>query len=252
MQLSGTDLASYIKERHRRQVLSRPTVPKLVIIHASSDPGTEAYLKAKQKYGRDIGAQVEVKRPQPRTDTLINEIEQLNQDQSVHGIIVQLPLPPDVDTSQVVSAVDPGKDIDGLGPRSEYDPATPLGIMWLLAGHQIDYRGRTVAVIGQGRLVGRPLARMLEDSGAKVTRCDIETPDLRAATITADLLVSATGHPGILRADMVKSGAVVVDVSGDAADDLLARSDISITPGRGGVGPMTVAALFDNLLRAAY
>jgi methylenetetrahydrofolate dehydrogenase (NADP+) / methenyltetrahydrofolate cyclohydrolase len=251
MLLEGKDIASYIQQRHYQQLKLMAIRPKLAIIHASSDPATETYLKAKQLYGQDVGIEVEVVRPDPTTAGIIEQIKRLNRDQNVHGIIVQLPLPKTVDTDQVINAIAPNKDVDGLSPNSPYQPATPTGILWLLAGHRIDCHGKVIAVVGQGRLVGAPVSRMLEASGSEVVRCDITTRDLAAQTLAADIIITATGEPELIKPGMVKAGAVVIDAAGDVDAALMQDSSLKITPARGGVGPMTVAALFDNLIRAA-
>ncbi len=152
------------------------------------------------------------------------------------------------------------KDVDGLGPNSPFDAATPKAILWLLGGYNIDFKGKTVVVVGQGLLVGAPLATMLEDSGAHVIRCDKSTADLRSEVMKADIIVTATGQPNLITADMVKSGTVVIDAGtaeidgnlvGDVDHALYEDESLKITPNPGGVGPITVAALFDNLLQAA-
>lgn len=251
MLLTSTDLAEYIKERHYRQVRSLGFAPKLVDLHASSDPATNAYLKVKGNYAAEIGADFVIERPEATTDSLIAAIKTLNLDPSVHGLIAQMPLPDSVETFKVVSSITPAKDVDGLGPKASYDPATPTGILWLLASYNIEYKTKTVTVVGQGRLVGEPISKMLADSGANVIRCDISTKNLADATLKADIIVSATGQPGLIKPGMVKPATVVIDAAGDVDPELLKNPTLKITPARGGVGPMTVAALFDHLIRAA-
>lgn len=251
MLLSGTDLAAYIQERHYRQVQGLGFVPKLVDLHASSDRRTEAYLKVKSTYAAQIGVKFEICRPQPETDQITRQIQLLNQDPTVNGLMVQLPLPESVDTDAVVTAIAPAKDIDGLSPKADYPPATPTGILWLLAGHNLDYKGKVITVVGQGRLVGAPLSKMLADSGAQVIRCDLTTKNLTAETLKADIVVAAAGQKNLIKPGMVKSGAAVIDAAGDVDPALLDDETLKITPPAGAVGPMTVAALFDNLIRAA-
>lgn len=251
MLLTATDIAEFVKERHFRQVRGLSFTPKLAVIHASSDPATDSYLKVKSLYAAEIGVEFVVSRPLAATDAINSEIKRLNADTSVHGIIVQLPLPHSVDTDLVIKTINPFKDIDGLGPKSNYDPATATGILWLLAGYNIDYKGKKITVVGQGRLVGQPLSKILEDSGGSVIRCDINTQDLQSSTLKADIIVAATGQKDLIKPGMVRSGAVVIDAGGDVDAELLNDQSLKITPPRGGVGPMTVAALFDNLLRAA-
>lgn len=251
MILDGKNLADFIKERHYQQVRGLDHMPKLAIIHASSDPATASYLKAKQGYGEDIGVNVEIHQPDPKTDKLEHLTKRLSDDKSVDGIVLQLPLQEGIDTDQIISLIAPAKDVDGLNPKSDFDSATATGIMWLLSGYQIDHKSKVVTVVGQGRLVGQPLAKMLEDSGAKVIRCDEHTQDLKSQTLKANIVVSATGQKNLIQPGMVKDGAVVVDAAGDVDPSLFENESLKITPTPGGIGPMTVAVLFDNLLRAA-
>jgi methylenetetrahydrofolate dehydrogenase (NADP+)/methenyltetrahydrofolate cyclohydrolase len=165
---------------------------------------------------------------------------------------VQLPF---ADASELVdealSAVAKAKDVDGLAPDSPFEAATPKAILWLLAAYNIELKDKTIAVVGQGRLVGAPLANTLEASGHTVKRIDDTTKDLKSELVEADIIIAATGEPGLITSEMVKAGAVIVDVGApksELANDLRARTDIKVTANPGGVGPVTVAALFDNLL----
>lgn len=260
--LNGSDLASFVKERQSQEaheIIKRGITPHLAIVSTGLDPVSHIYMKLKQKYGADIGVQVDVRNV--TMDGVIDLINDLNQDKNIHGIIVQLPLADPAQTDQVLNAVSPEKDVDGLGEHAHYDPATPMAIMWLLAGYNVNLTGKAVAVVGQGRLVGAPLARMLSKSGVKVDVFDENSQDLAQRLPEMDVVVTATGRPGLLKSELLKTGAIVVDagtaasedgvVSGDASDELYSRDDLTITPKKGGVGPLTVAALFDNLLRAA-
>lgn len=259
--LNGSELAGFIKERHARQVRSlsgQKIQPKLVIIQAKDDPVINTYVSLKQKYGSDIGAAVEVFHP-AQAD-IPNLLAKLNADKSVHGIILQLPLPDTSKTDELVAKVAPSKDVDALGPKAQFTPATPLAILWLLAGYNIDLKDKFVLVIGRGRLVGIPLTKLLIRSGVSVTPADERTKDLKKETLPADIIITATGSPRLLTADMIKPGAVVVDAGtasedgktvGDLAEDVYKREDLAITPKKGGVGPLTVCALFDNVLTAA-
>ena len=259
--LNGSELAGFIKERHAHQVRglrANKIFPKLAIVQAKDDPVINTYVNLKQKYGADIGIEVEVHRPsQGEVSELL---EQLNRDASVHGIIVQLPLPDPAQTDEIVNMVSPVKDVDALGKNAQFEPATPMAIMWLLAGYNIDLKGKQVLIVGHGKLVGTPLARLLVKSGIDVSVADENTKDLKEKALTADVIVTATGSPGVLRADMLKDGAVVVDagvasedgkVIGDLAADVYEREDLIITPQKGGVGPLTVCALFENVVRTA-
>lgn len=260
--LNGRELAGYIKERQAKQVRglrqSWQVKPRLAIIVTVDNPVIEVYMRLKRRYGEDILVDVDIHRVrQAEVPALIG---QLNLDKSVHGIIVQLPLEEPAATDEIVALVAPAKDVDALGTAPEHDPATPTAILWLLSGYNVDLAGKRVLLIGRGKLVGRPLEKMLLASGIDVRVADRSTADLRAECLAADVIVTATGQPGILTADMLKSGAVVVDAGvasedgrtvGDLADDVYARNDLTITPQKGGVGPLTVCALFENVIRAA-
>jgi methylenetetrahydrofolate dehydrogenase (NADP+)/methenyltetrahydrofolate cyclohydrolase len=173
---------------------------------------------------------------------------------------VQLPLEDPSETDRIVNLVDPKKDVDALGDKSEFEPATPMAILWLLNGYNIELRGKDILLIGKGKLVGAPLEKMLKQSGLKVQVIDREIPDLKTRTLEADVIITATGRPAILYPDMIKQGAVLVDAGvasehgktvGDLAPEVYERDDLTLTPQKGGVGPLTVCALFENVIRAA-
>lgn len=249
--LDGREIASYIKQRHAGQVAGLNFVPKLAIIRSQDNEAAERYLRAKSAYGTDIGVQVDTYVEAP--STILERIASLNADTAVTGLIIQLPLPDAKITATALAAVAPAKDVDGLGPNSPYEAGTPKAVLWLLAAYNIEIPQRVV-VVGQGRLIGQPLANRLEADGHQVTRCDIHTTDLRAATIEADMVLCATGRQHLITSDMIKPGAVCVDAGSPApefAPDVYQRTDLTLTPNPGGVGPMTVVSLFDNLLIAA-
>jgi len=249
--LDGRDVAEYIKERHRAQVLSMDPPPRMAIIRSKHNVAGDKYLKMKRAYGEDIGVPVDLYVETPQT--MMGRIEKLNHDKTVTGILIQLPLEDPTQTAGALAAVDPQKDVDGLAPDSPYEPGTVKASLWLLAAYNVDIKGRIV-IVGQGRLVGKPLADQLVASGHDVVRADINTKDLGAVTRTADMIFTGTGRAGLVSSDMVKEGAVVIDTGsprGELEPDLYSRGDLVITPNPGGVGPMTVASLFDNLLIAA-
>lgn len=260
--LNGLELASFVKERQAHQVRglrqAHKIFPKLAIIRTSDDPRIIAYIKLKQRYGADIGIEVDEHAiNQAEVKSLLNK---LNADGSVHGIILQLPLADPLQTEELLNAVSPAKDVDGLGQGAKFDPATPLAILWLLAGYNIELSGKHIVVVGQGRLVGAPLTRMLQASGQEVESVTKAADNLPAVVRAADILVTATGVPGLIKGDMIQPGAVVVDAGvatdsgklvGDVTPDVRERHDLTITPEKGGVGPLTVCALFDNVIRAA-
>lgn len=260
--LNGSELAGFIKERQLHQARSIRqsvgVVPRLAIVRTGDNPVIDTYLRLKQSYGEDIEVQVDVFAP---TDSeLMGQIEKLNKDKSVQGIIVQLPLADPSQTESALQAVAPEKDVDGLTGKSKLTPATALAINWLMAGYNIDLRAKKIAIVGKGRLVGAPLAKLWRESGYDVLVCDSKTTDLKSTLLNADIIVTATGIPGLITSDMIAPNAVVVDagtasehgkIVGDLADDVRQRSDLTITPIIGGVGPLTVSALFDNVLTAA-
>lgn len=259
--LNGLELAGFIKERQAKSVRAlrqaHKILPKLAIIVTVDHPVIDLYVRLKKEYGADILVDVDIHRvSQPELPELIKS---LNDDDSVHGIITQLPLADTSKTEEIVNLVTPEKDVDALGRSAIYDPATPMAILWLLAGYNIDLGGKDILLIGRGKLVGAPLEKMLTNSGYKVRVADRSTPDLKAETLQSDVIITAAGSPAILFSDMVKSGAVVIDAGvasedgktvGDVAPELYDRDDLTITPAKGGVGPLTVCALFDNVIRA--
>jgi methylenetetrahydrofolate dehydrogenase (NADP+) / methenyltetrahydrofolate cyclohydrolase len=261
--LNGTELVGYIQERQARQVRAlrqaSRVFPRLAIIKSTSaSPVIDAYIRMKQRYGDEILIETTI-------ETLSEAempaaIERLNADTNVHGIIVQLPLADPALTDEIVNLVAPEKDVDGLGAKPDFDSATATAINWLLAGYAIDLKDKTIAIVGKGRLVGAPLARMWGDSGLNVTVVDKQNTDIKDILRQSDVIVSATGAPRLITSDMVPIGATVIDagtasedgvIVGDIDPAVRERDDLKITPEKGGVGPLTIAALFDNVIRAA-
>lgn len=260
--LNGSELAGYIKERQARQVRALRQAygvePKLAIVQVKDDPVINTYVGLKQRYGADILIDVDIHSvAQKEVETLLKS---LNKDESVHGIIVQLPLEDTSQTEKLCDMVAPGKDVDALGKQPGFEPATPMAIQWLLAGYNVDLKGKDILLLGRGKLVGAPLEKILKDSGNKVEVIDRSAKDLAAHTKKADVIITATGSPAILYSDMIKKNAVVVDAGvasesgktvGDLDEDVYNREDLTITPTKGGVGPLTVCALFENVIRSA-
>jgi methylenetetrahydrofolate dehydrogenase (NADP+)/methenyltetrahydrofolate cyclohydrolase len=261
--LNGRELAEFIQERQAREVRAlrqaHGVFPKLAIVVTVDNPVIDVYMRMKQRYGADILVDVAVHRIE--LDEAPQLITALNDDPAVHGIIIQLPLSDTARTEEIVAMVAPHKDVDGLAPNTPFDPATPMSILWLLAAYNIELqKGKKVLLIGRGKLVGAPLERILQSSEVDVAVADRETSDLAAASREADIIITATGSPAILYPDMIKQGAVVVDAGvasengktvGDVAPEVYERDDLTITPAKGGVGPLTVCALFENVIRAA-
>jgi len=265
------DLRGHLAERVAALAAAGP-VPALATVLVGEDPASAAYVAAKHRDCAEVGlGSLPVTLPATATTAEIRaEVARLNADPQVAGLIVQLPLPGHVDTLAVLSEVDPAKDADGLHPVSLGRlvlgqpgpvPCTPRGIVDLLTAYRIGLAGRHVVVLGRGMTVGRPLALLLLSHGldATVTVCHSRTPDPAALTRLADIVVTAAGQPGILTADMIRPGAVVVDVGitrvagrlhGDAAAGV---ADVAgaLTPVPGGVGPMTRVMLLDNVVTAA-
>jgi methylenetetrahydrofolate dehydrogenase (NADP+) / methenyltetrahydrofolate cyclohydrolase len=260
--LNGSELADYIKERQAKQVRALRqadhVLPNLAIVQTIDNPVIDAYVRLKQRYGADILIGVDVHKVDQ--SQLLDTIKQLNGDPTVHGIIVQLPLADESMTDEAVNTVTPEKDVDGLGMNAKLDPATPLAINWLVAGYNINFVGKKVAIIGEGRLVGAPLAKMWRETGYDVTVFNRTHEDMLQQLPDFDVIVTAAGAPALVKSDNVKIGAVVIDagtaaehgkIVGDVAEDVRHRDDLTITPEKGGVGPLTVAALFDNVIQAA-
>ena len=258
--LNGAELADFIKERQARQVRAlrqaSHVYPKLAIVQTSNDPVIGSYVGLKHRYAADVLVDVELhKIPQAE---LFETIDKLNSDEAIHGIIIQLPLADPSDTQAAVDAVVSHKDVDGLGDSAEFVPATPMAIDWLVNGYNVDVKQKKIAIVGAGRLVGAPLAKLWRGAGYDVSVFDINSDISQLNKF--ELIISATGVPGLITSQLVQPGAVVVDagtasehgkIVGDVADDVRARDDVTITPQKGGVGPLTIAALFDNVIRAA-
>jgi methylenetetrahydrofolate dehydrogenase (NADP+)/methenyltetrahydrofolate cyclohydrolase len=257
-------------------------VPGLAVVLVGDDPASVTYVSAKEKASREAGiagSSVILPAESPQADVLA-ALRRLNADRSVHGILVQLPLPSALDPAEVVAAIDPSKDVDGLHPFNyglllagtpRFVPATPSGIQRLLIEEGVETSGAHVVICGRSNIVGRPMAALMLRRGpganATVTVCHTGTRDLPSFTRQADILIVAIGRPQAVRGDMVRPGAVVVDVGvnrvadrsrrsgfrlvGDVAFDEVAQVASLITPVPGGVGPMTIAMLLENTLAAA-
>jgi len=259
--LNGLELVGYIKERQAKQVraLSQSwrVIPKLAIVRNGANSVIDVYVRLKCAYGEDIGVQVDVH--DVIDSELVDTITRLNNDETVHGVIIQLPLETHKLTELAVNSVDKSKDVDGLGEQAAFTPATAMAIDWLLAGYNVELNDKKIAIIGKGRLVGAPLAKLWREAGLDVTVLDSKS-NLAEDAKPADVVVTATGVPGLIKSAMIQYGAVVVDagtasengrVVGDLSEDVRNREDLTVTPIKGGVGPLTIAALFDNVITAA-
>jgi methylenetetrahydrofolate dehydrogenase (NADP+)/methenyltetrahydrofolate cyclohydrolase len=260
--LNGSELVGYIKERQARQVRAlrqaHHVFPRLAIIQTIDSPVIDTYVRLKRVYGEDILIEVDVYKI-PQADVLA-KLAELNKDETVHGIIIQLPLDNPDETDKIVNLIAPDKDVDGLGVGAEFTSATAQAIDWLLAGYNVNLNGAPIAIVGDGRLVGKPLSRLWLGQGLDVKVYDDQTVDLTPVLKQAKIVVTATGVPRLIKSVMLQPGAVVVDagtasesgkIVGDVDDEVRERDDLTITPIKGGVGPLTVASLFDNVITAA-
>ncbi|SLK09053.1 bifunctional 5,10-methylenetetrahydrofolate dehydrogenase/5,10-methenyltetrahydrofolate cyclohydrolase [Novosphingobium mathurense] len=276
--IDGRAMAAAITAQCARRVdalLLGGVRPALAVVLVGEDPASEVYVKRKVvECGKAGILSIEHRLPVETTgDVLLELIETLNADPSVHGILVQLPLPDGIDAAQVLDRINPAKDVDGFHPvnvgrlssgTGGLVPCTPLGIMKLLDSVIDDYRGLNVVVIGKSNIVGKPIAMLLLEREATVTVTHIETRELAEITRKADIIVAAAGAPKLVRGYWIRPGAVVIDVGitrirgedgktrlvGDCATDELDHAR-AVTPVPGGVGPMTIACLLENTVSAA-
>ncbi len=267
--MDGAALAARIRAELKDEVAELGEIG-LATILVGDDPASEIYIGRKHKAAEEVGIRALDRRLPEQTSEkeLLEAVRELNEDDSIDGILVQTPLPPQIDEARVMRAIDPIKDVDGLHPfnagqlylgRQTLVPATPLGVMHLLDEYRIPLAGQRAVVVGRSPLVGKPVAMLLLQANATVTICHSRTDDLARQTLDADVLVVAVGLPGVVSADMVKRGAAVVDVGinrteaglvGDV-DSGVADMASFLTPVPGGVGPMTIACLLANAIRAA-
>ena len=251
---------------------ARGITPGLAVILVGENPASQVYVRNKVKACEDSGLHsILEKHPASLTEAaLLNRIEALNQDTSIHGILVQLPLPEHIDAQKVIEAISPAKDVDGFHIASAgalmtgmpgFWPCTPYGCMKMLESIGYELKGKHAVVIGRSNIVGKPMALMLLQKNATVTICHSATQNLKAITLQADVIVAAVGKRNILTADMVKPGAVVLDVGMNRNEEGKLCGDVDfagveqvagyITPVPGGVGPMTITMLLVNTLEAA-
>ena len=283
--LDGKLVSAAVKEELKAEtqklILAGNRAPHLAAILVGSNGASETYVASKVKNCEEIGFISTLVRFEENTDeaTLLAKIAELNQDSSVDGILVQLPLPKQIKEQKVIEAIDPTKDVDGLHPSSagklmqglpSFIPATPYGIMMMLEFFKLETKGKHAVVIGRSNIVGRPMSILLSSNipngNCTVTICHSHTPNLKEICLQADILVAALGRPEFVKADMIKPGAVVIDVGitrvtdptvkkgfrikGDVAYEEVAPLTSAITPVPGGVGLMTIAGLLKNTLQA--
>ncbi|MDE0445520.1 MAG: bifunctional 5,10-methylenetetrahydrofolate dehydrogenase/5,10-methenyltetrahydrofolate cyclohydrolase [Spirochaetaceae bacterium] len=268
--IKGGPVAARIRDEVKAAVGDVP--PVLQVLLAGDDPGSRWYAQAKAKLGARLGITVQLERfpASCTTSALLASIADWNQDPAIHGILVELPLPSGVDKAQVLAAIDPRKDVDGVTPANrgllfgaaeQYAllPATPLACLELLAEVPVRPEGKRAAVVGRGDTVGRPLAALLVTRHATVTVCHTRTPDLAAVVREADLVFAAAGRPGVVTGAMIRPGATVVDagitevdggLAGDVEWETVTAVAGAVTPVPGGVGSVTTSIIMRNVLRA--
>ena len=273
--IDGKEISNRVKQRVADEVLelkSKGITPTLAVVLVGEDKASQTYVASKERstIAAHMGS-VAHKLPETTTQSeLLALIKLLNNDDSIDGILVQLPLPKHIDTNAILEAIDPNKDVDGFhainvgrlnSGLDGFVPCTPLGIMELFKAYNIDVSGKNAVVIGRSNIVGKPMAALLLNAGATVTIAHSKTKDLASICKNAQIIVVAVGKPNFLKADMVSDGAIVIDVGinrldsgklvGDCDYESVAPKCSMITPVPGGVGPMTIAMLLSNTLKSA-
>ena len=272
VRIDGKALAAQVKEQVRREVETLSRQPGLAVILVGDNPASQVYVRGKESDCAECGIRSFSHRLPAQTSQkeLLELVEQLNQDAAVDGILCQLPLPEGLNEDQVIHAIAPDKDVDCFHPFNvgqmsigapTFLPCTPAGVMEMLWAYEIPVAGKRCVVLGRSNIVGKPMAMLLTQADGTVTVCHSRTPDLASLTREADILVAAVGRVGLVTADMVRPGAVVIDVAmnrnadgklcGDVVFDEVEAKASYITPVPGGVGPMTRAMLMRNILTAA-
>ncbi len=270
--IDGKAVAAALRSTIAERVAALPFRPGLAVVLVGEDPASAVYVRSKDRAANAAGVAAHTIRLPADTseEALLTRIARLNADPAIDGILVQLPLPPHIDTQMVVEAVDPAKDVDGFHPvnvgglasgHPSLVPCTPLGVMKLLTGTGVTLEGARALVLGRSAIVGRPMAALLIGANATVTVAHSRTRDLAAECRRADILIAAVGRPEMVRGDWIAPGATVIDVGvnrlsdgrlvGDVAFGEAAAIAGAITPVPGGVGPMTIACLIENTLTAA-
>lgn len=272
--IDGKLVSNHIRELIKveiEQLKQKQIVPGLAVVIIGENPASKSYVRSKEKACIKLGMHSEKYELDKTTSEseLLNLIQKLNKDEKIHGILVQLPLPEQINTEHIIEAIDPRKDVDGFHPVNvgkhfsgldAMKPCTPYGIMKLLSYYKLEVEGKHAVVLGRSNIVGKPIANMLLAKNATVSMCHSRTKNLKEMLLMADIVVVAIGRPHFVTADMIKEGAVVIDVginrieSGIVGDvDFEAIKDKAgyITPVPGGVGPMTITMLMYNTLEAA-
>jgi methylenetetrahydrofolate dehydrogenase (NADP+) / methenyltetrahydrofolate cyclohydrolase len=269
--LDGKKTAEKRLELLKEKIEDKNLEPRLATVIVGNDPASQMYVRMKHRACEQVGiGSVGIELPaEATTRTVVDEVRRLNRDEDIDGILVQLPLPKQIDTERVIGAIRPDKDVDGYHPenlgllfsgRPKFSSCTPTGIMTLLAEYAIPIAGKRAVIAGRSIDVGRPMAALLLNADATVTICHSKTVDIAEELKRADILVSAVGKAHFITAEMVKPGAVVIDVGinqlegklvGDVDFGAVKEIASAITPVPGGVGPMTIATLMENTFRSA-
>jgi methylenetetrahydrofolate dehydrogenase (NADP+)/methenyltetrahydrofolate cyclohydrolase len=274
--LNGKELSEKIRGELKEEVAALKErfgrAPTLAVVLVGNDPASEIYVRNKIKACQKVGINsLDLKLPEETTQEELNRrVKELNDSPEVDGIIVQLPLPKHLSCREVINLISPEKDVDGFHPVNAgkcmlglYEeglmPCTPAGVMKILESYQIELQGKNAVMVGHSNIVGKPLANMLLNANATVSVCHVYTKDLKSYTKEADVLCVATGVPHLIKADMVKEGAVVIDIGisrvngkivGDVDFEAVKEKASAITPVPGGVGPMTITMLLYNTVKA--
>ncbi|MED1205179.1 bifunctional methylenetetrahydrofolate dehydrogenase/methenyltetrahydrofolate cyclohydrolase FolD [Heyndrickxia acidicola] len=273
--IDGKKIAADLRENIRKEVhelSEKALVPGLAVVLIGNDPASRTYVNNKQKACKEAGIHsVLIEYPSSISeDVLLDKIQELNSDNSIHGILVQLPLPEHIAESKVIEAIDPKKDVDGFHPinigrmmtgQDAFLPCTPFGIMQMIRYEGIEVEGKHVVVIGRSNIVGKPVGQLFLNENATVTYCHSKTKELASYTREADILISAVGLAKFVKESFIKPGAVVIDVGmnrdengklcGDVDFEEAEKKAAYITPVPGGVGPMTITMLLYNTLISA-
>lgn len=273
--INGKDLAFNLRMEMKQEVSElkkQGITPHLTVILVGEDPASKSYVNGKKKASAEVGISSRITElsQEISEDALLEHIEKLNNDDKVHGILVQLPLPNHINEQKVIEKISPNKDVDGFHPlnigrmmtgKDTFIPCTPYGIMTMLHSKDITIEGKHAVVIGRSNIVGKPIGQLLLNENATVTYCHSRTQNLKAYTRDADILIVAIGRPHVIDAEYIKEGAVVIDVGINRIEDGSLTGDVDfedainkasyITPVPRGVGPMTIAMLLKNTIKAA-
>lgn len=268
--MDGVGASLTLKKKIANEIKQKNLTPCLAVIQVGDNKASDIYVRNKNKACDMVGIKfINIKLPDTISeDLIISEIERLNLDDNVNGILVQLPLPPCFDEERIINTISPVKDVDGLTYPNVGNlvleneclvSCTPMGVMELLDMYNVSLKGKNVCIVGRSNLVGKPLIQLLLARDATVSICHSKSVDIKSYTKMADVLIVAAGHPNLITKDMVKEGAVVIDVGinkendslvGDVSFDEVSKKASLITPVPGGVGPMTIASLLKNVVKA--